>query len=94
MWKGIIIPPIMAICTGPMFVLSVFIPILPGNYPSNNRPFRSCQGDFFVMKVPFACSAGGARRLPSGNFFPPVADGKADLWNSALHGLFGLGIDF
>lgn len=24
----------------------------------------------------------------------PVADGKADLWNSALHGLFGMGIDF
>lgn len=24
----------------------------------------------------------------------PVSDGKADLWNSALHGLFGLGIEF
>jgi len=26
--------------------------------------------------------------------FTFVSDGKADLWNSALHGLFGLGIDF
>ena len=24
----------------------------------------------------------------------PVSDGKADLWNSALHGLFGVGFEF
>ena len=24
----------------------------------------------------------------------PIGDGNADLWNSALHGLFGLGFEF